>query len=207
MTIDQRPVPGRATIVAYALLFPLFALVVVTREMGLLTSDDAKRAVGIVLAMLLAVTGNFLPKLLHPDREAAAALHRQRRSAWGLVLTGLALVVVLLIAPADRIERWSGIVGLGGLSLVFIDALVQLPAAAVRSTRRADRTAIEIRHAATRQAALYIVHAIGWVFAMFLADDLWGDAAAIWMVVAFTISNGLLAVGNAAIALAREPSH
>ena len=194
MTSDNSKIPGRTTIAAYALLFPAFALLVTAKETGALPPDEVKRGVGIVLALMLTVTGNFLPKLLHPDRGHAEVLRRQRRAAWGLVLTGAALVVALLAAPADRVELWSGIVGLGGLSIVFLDALIHAPGRVMRERSAAAQGTEERRHAAIRQGALFIIHAIGWVFAMFLADYLWGDAATIWMVIAFTIANGALAI-------------
>ena len=41
---------------------------------------------------------------------------------------------------------------------------------------------------------MYILHAIGWVFAMFLADIIWGDKSMVWMLVGFTIANSVLAL-------------
>ncbi len=193
MMIDQKQVPGRGTVFAYIVLFAAFAAIVVTKEAGMLPSSESKRLVGIVLALMLAVTGNFLPKLLHPDGSNPATLRSQRRSGWGLVVTGLVLVAALLAAPADRIELWAGLLGLGGLSWVLLDALYR-PGANLRADPARDLSEPEKKHAAARTSALFIVHAIGWVFAMFLGDYFWGDGAAKWMVIAFTIANGLLAV-------------
>lgn len=196
MTIDQKQVPGKGTVFAYIVLFTAFAAVVVAKQAGILPSAESKRLIGIVLALMLAVTGNFLPKLLHPDRSNSATLRRQRRSGWGLVVTGLVLVAALLAAPADQIELWAGILGLGGLSWVLLDALFGRPSVR-RDTPTREMSAPEKKHATARLNALFIVHAIGWVFAMFLGDYLWGDSSAKWMVVVFTISNGLLAVVHA----------
>ena len=193
MTIDQKQVPGKATAVAYGVLLTAFAAVVLTKENGMLPSPEAKRLVGMLLALMLAVTGNFLPKLLHPDRANPETLRRQRRSGWGLVVTGMVLIVVLLVVPADGIELWAGILGLGGLAWVLLDALSGRQAARPGGAKR-EASEAEKKHAATRTSALFIVHAIAWVFAMFLGDYIWGDRAAMWMVIAFTISNGLLAI-------------
>lgn len=50
------------------------------------------------------------------------------------------------------------------------------------------------RSARARVSAIFILHAIAWAFAMFVADAIWDDQAAIWMVVAFSIANVLLAL-------------
>ncbi len=197
MTIDQRRVPGRGTISGYIILFAALALIVFGKESGMIASDFAKRGVGILLALILAVTGNFLPQLLHPDRGNPAAIRRQRRAGWGLVVTGVALVVALIVAPDDKIALWTGIIGLGGLTIVFLDALLHFFPLSETARRGAELTTLERKHAATRISALFVVHAIGWAFAMFLADYLWGDAASRWMVIAFTIANSLLAIGFA----------
>ena len=96
MTNDQKQVPGRATIFTYAILLTTFVALVMAKESGWMQSSDVKRYIGIVMALMLAVTGNFLPKLLHPDRTIAGSQRRQRRSGWGLVLTGAILIVALL---------------------------------------------------------------------------------------------------------------
>lgn len=193
MTIDQKQVPGKGTVLAYGVLFATFAVVVFTKENGMLPSAEAKRLVGILLALMLAVTGNFLPKLLHPDSANPETLRRQRRSGWGLVVTGMVLVAALLFVPADGIELWAGILGLGGLAWVLLDALYGRLAARPDGAKR-ETSEAEKKHAATRSSALFIVHAIAWVFAMFLGDYIWGDRAGMWMVIAFTVSNALLAV-------------
>lgn len=203
MIIDQKPVPGRGTLIAYIPLFSIFAALVVASVAGMSQFIDIKRAVGVVLAALLAVTGNFLPKLLHPDRNSADGVRQQRRSGWGLVLTGALLIIAILAAPASQIGLWSGVVGIGGLSVVFVYALSH--SRPEGGARRGDfeLEAMEKKHASSRLSALFIVHAIGWAFAMLLADYLWGNSAIVWMVIAFAVSNGLLAAAHASIFRAR----
>ena len=201
MTNDQKQVPGRTTIFTYAILLTTFVALVMAKESGWMQSSDVKRYIGIVMALMLAVTGNFLPKLLHPDRTIAGS---QRRSGWGLVLTGAILIVALLAAPADQIELWSGIVGLGGMSIILIDVISRRTSEAGQGRAKHDQSTVEKKHAETRVSALLIVHAIGWVFAMFLADYLWGDAAAKWLLLPFTILNIMFSIPLVSAFIARS---
>ena len=49
---------------------------------------------------------------------------------------------------------------------------------------------MKLDRTAKRGLVLMLLHALLWVFAMFVADGLWGDAAAKWMAVAFVFANG-----------------
>ena len=205
MTTEKPWQPSRFTIIAYGALFVGLAAFVVTKETGVLPSHTVKRGFSILLALILVVTGNYIPKLLHPNSIGDSAASRQRRSGWGLVITGLILVAVLVIVPDQLIEPVGGAIGMIGVWIVFIDAIIPILSEAQMPESPIPPKALK-SHSEARITALYIIHAIGWVFAMFLASHLWGDEANVWMVVAFVVANSLLAVRLSPAALARSSS-
>ena len=198
MTSQSKPILGRTTLVAYGLLFFAFAALVIAKESGGIDDAFAKRSIGITFGFLMIVTGNFLPKLIHPVRDTLERTTSERLTGWVFVLTGLALIVTLSILPDNQVALWTGIIGLSGFVLVGTNIIrsrfvARHPASNHKLSDELD-TALVSNSAKVRLAAFYILHAIGWAFALFLADIIWGDSSTIWMLVGFSISNVLLAM-------------
>ena len=89
---------------------------------GLGVPDDvdlSRRATMIMAGVFLVVTGNALPKKLTPLAELrcdpAAAQASHRLAGWTWVLTGLAVVVVWLVAPVELAKAVSLPLLVGGM--------------------------------------------------------------------------------------------
>ncbi|WP_339872102.1 hypothetical protein [uncultured Brevundimonas sp.] len=198
MTASPHPALGRSSSVALVVLFLAFVGVVIAKETGQIDGVMAKRGVGALLGLIMVVTGNFLPKLIFPLNRAAPVGAAERLCGWILVLTGLALVAAFVILPDAGVALQGALIGLAGfagvgLTLITSGGSAPRDAAADRA-EPAGISPVAQRSARARVSAIFILHAIAWALAMFVADAIWDDPAAIWMVIGFTIANSLLAL-------------
>lgn len=166
------------------------------KEFDLIDPLLARRGVGIAFGGLLMLAGNFLPKLVLPasarTRNPGRAAATERRAGWIFVATGIAVIVAWLLVPAGQGFLVTAAIGLAGFALVGVDAaaLILSPAIAPDDSDAAPQPATQVQ----RRTLFMVLHALLWVFAIFLADALWGDNASKWMVIGFVIANGALAV-------------
>ena len=195
MTASTSLTPGRSSSVALVTLLLVFAGVVIAKETGQIDGVMAKRGVGALLGLIMVVTGNVLPKLIFPLTRTARIGAAERLCGWILVLTGIALVAAFALLPDEGVAFQGaliGLVGFVGVGLTLVSSGWSMQHDGLSEPGGAGPLAC--RSAQVRVSAIFILHAIAWAFAMFVADAIWGDQAAIWMVVAFTIANSLLAL-------------
>lgn len=198
MTTSTHPSPGRASSVALVLVLLAFAGVVIAKESGQIDGVMAKRGVGALLGLMMVVTGNFLPKLIFPLTRSARVGAAERLCGWILVLTGLTLVVAFAVLPDEGVAFQGALIGLAGFAgvgLTLIGSGWSAPRAGIADPAElAGTSPVANRSAKARVSAIFILHAVAWALAMFVADAIWDDPAAIWMVIGFTIANSLLAL-------------
>jgi len=198
MTYLSKTPSGKTTMLFFVLLLLALAGFVAAKEMGQIDNVSAKRAIGIIFGLMLITTGNFIPKLIRPQWRSPQMNLAERLTGWIFVLTGITLVVALVFLPGTGVPLWTALIGLSGFLLVGIVNVWSLVSnAGYNLPDNADGGLFAIesrRNASARYATIGILHAIGWVLAMFLADEIWGDKSAIWMVLAFMIPNGFIAI-------------
>ena len=198
MTASTHPSPGRASSVALVTLLLAFAGVVIAKETGQIDGVMAKRGVGALLGLIMVVTGNILPKMIFPLTRTARIGTAERVCGWILVLTGLALVAAFALLPDEGVALQGALIGLAGFAGVGLTLAASgwsVQGGGMSSLAEVDGASpLAQRSDKVRVSAIFILHAIAWAFAMFVADAIWDDQAAIWMVVAFTIANSLLAL-------------
>jgi len=173
----------RAMVFTIGCLVALLLAVAAAKKLGYAEADLTKRGAGALFGIILATAGNALPKLVRPlseRRDPAAAMAAERFAGRAFVLAGIAIVPICLLTPIAYALPLSSIIGLGAFGLVAANQ-------ALRSRGE------PLPHPRSAQGAmLQIFHALLWVFAMFAADWIWGDAVAQWMAVVFTLAQGLL---------------
>lgn len=187
-----RPFVGLA--IAVALFFTLVLGVVVARQLGQVDPLNARRIGAIGLGIVLIAAGNLVPKMhllqwlgCRPDSGTAA----ERIAGWTLVLTGAAVVSLWLFAPGENTMLVSSALATTAFALLIAaSALISARGDERRKTLpRVNDDAQCLRAAQTQRLALFhILFALFWVFAMFLADSLWGGKVVLWMAVAFSIA-------------------
>jgi hypothetical protein len=92
------------------------------QRMGYIEASLEKRLMGVIIGVLVIVTGNFLPKTrplhapgVNPPGPAAAA---ERFAGWTLCVVGIAYVALFAFAPLDQARRISGVLGIGAIIYV-----------------------------------------------------------------------------------------
>jgi hypothetical protein len=109
------------------------------------------------------------------------------------VLTGVGVIIAGLIAPQGQGLLYASLVGLAGFAFVALNAAALILSPAVEPAQGEDD---ELPRAAMaqRRTLFLILHALAWVYLIFLVDSLWGDAASKWTTVAFIVANGAAVV-------------
>lgn len=93
------------------------------QNMGFIAAPLEKRAMGLILGLLIIVTGNFLPKTrplnapgVNPPGPAAAA---ERFAGWTLFVVGIAYVALFAFAPLEQARQISSFLGIGATVYVL----------------------------------------------------------------------------------------
>jgi len=178
-----------------AIVFILAVLAIgAGKKLGLIDYDVAARAANIAMGAILVIAGNYVPKFVRPlsdDREATArARAADRNGGRALVLAGIVYALLWFFAPFDL--DWVKFVASAGVIVVFLGVAasqILVSRNSLLPLRRGEK-GTQWQHT----GLLFILHGLFWAFAMILADFLFGDDSAMWMVVAFIIVNGGLAV-------------
>ncbi len=136
------------------------------------------------MGLLMVVAGNALPKLLRPGGTQNALRVVDRLAGWVFVLGGLGVIGLWVWVPeAGRIVSTS-VAGLAIFAVVLLAALVM-----TRGQSSAPAVSAAMRGAVIKQRALFhILHAVMWVFAIFLASELWHGNVVGWLSAGFATS-------------------
>jgi hypothetical protein len=184
-------------IATVCVLVVLVGGIAVARATGLIHVDHVERYVGLLFGSLLVVAGNALPKLLRPSladdpngHKTARRLKAERFAGWTLVLGGLASMALWVWAPEDIRTLSASGAGLTTYIVVLIASAWLLRGKPFAAGRTED--ALQQRDSVIRRALFQILNALAWSFAMFMASDIWGTQAVLWLVLGFTVSMSLL---------------
>jgi hypothetical protein len=164
------------------------------REAGLLDMDAGKRGAAAMMGLMLAVCGNFLPKMarrLELGREIAAAYaSADRLAGWALVITGLAYAGIWVLAPIDQAPIGASLVGLGG----FLFAL-GLWLFKARPTPNYSVPALLFSTAVAGRATVFLLlTSLFLAGALFPIDAVWGDAVAQRIAIIYSVAIPAVAI-------------
>ena len=94
---------------------------------GLLTPDDSRRAIQVMIGLLLAAYANFMPKQIGSARSSPQAEARAqsalRVGGWSLTLAGIAYAGLWALAPLDFADVASMVVVAAALVLTLAYAI------------------------------------------------------------------------------------
>jgi hypothetical protein len=167
-----------------AMTTAIFACVVLVMAFGVgkltetLDPLVARRGVGVMIGLMLMVTGNFVPKLrlFQPATGAAHSDAIDRFAGWIFVICGLAFAAVFLSAPADKVFIVPPFIVLAGFLAVLARWL--------RSQgKQPGRLALHLTPG--RLALATMLATVLWTCAIFFADAVWGDNVSRWMAILF----------------------
>ena len=210
---------GRSTLMIAMGLCAVLIAIAVGREFGLIGGEFGKRAVGMMIGAVLIVTGNVLPKFVLPLRiraqHPAQAMATERFAGWTFFLTGFVFVLVWLFAPIEYVKVVSSAFGLGAFLIVltvWARALHRMKVDVGSDHEHPYLTpgpetsdALFTPAQAGRNGVFTLLHAVFWVFLIFIADSIWGDRVAQWLAVVFVVVSGVLVAGLTSQRRNREP--
>ena len=94
------------------------------QKMGFIEAALAKRAMGLIIGVMVVITGNFLPKTrplnapgVNPPGPSAAA---ERFAGWTLVVVGIAYIALFAFSPLDQARKISSILGI--IAMIYVAA-------------------------------------------------------------------------------------
>jgi hypothetical protein len=198
MENDAKGLPVAPIALGSATVFVAMAGIVVARETGLIEPGLSKRLVGLTIALVLILAGNFLPKLglfrSFAGEPQARAAKAELAAGRILVLAGLVIMGVWAFAEISRAPLGAALIGLAAILLAFASWLWLKPGQDTNFAEPAafEETAVSKQRNALRSTILHLLHGVAWAFVMFVADEIWGDQSIKWTVIAFIVSLGLV---------------
>lgn len=182
MKNDQNPRFARslgASVIVLLLVFAGFAL---GKEFGMVDNDTARKGVSIVIGLMLIVCGNYLPKMTFAAGAHDPELMKADRLAgWIIVLTGLAFTLVWIFLSIEQASVTGPALGLFG-------AIATIGVWAWTSRHVKDRFArLYSVQTSLRLAVMMIIVSLFFVMVIFQVDRIWGDEAAQWLAIIFTL--------------------
>jgi len=185
MTSSHRSPAPLAFYVAIGGLAVLAAGTGVAALTGHVDSMAAVRYFGILMGLLMLVSGNALPKLVYPQAAGARAA---RLAGWLLVLGGLAVVALWIWMPeASRILVTSA-TGLAVFGLALVVAVIM-----TAGMPRAQADSPEMRRASIHRSLLFhILHGVMWAFGFYLAGALGHGRDISWLIAVYAASMAIV---------------
>jgi len=201
-TIYTRPLK---TVVFGFLGFTLAAAVLAfAQRVGVLEPAAVKRGLGLLIGVMVIVTGNYLPKtrpLNAPGvNPAGVAIEAERFAGWTLVLVGIVYVALFALAPLDQARRVSSMLGIAAMVLIVTGWRPLIRGALFGGQASPDETPADRERAAKkRRLIVLLLFAFFYAFATACAVFLLRDRHQIeeigwWMSLGFWLVYGALMV-------------
>jgi len=164
---------------------------------GFIENNMAQQGVGVVLGGMLILLGNYMPKLVLPLGilgDNAPKLNKLERIAGNaFVLTGGLVVSVWVLAPQDIRMLLSAILVLVVFALLASVWSRSLFGGLSEKKLEAKLAGVDIQVRSNQRLAVFgFLYVILWVFAIFLADAVWGDRVSQGMVLPFIIISAVV---------------
>jgi len=114
--------PLKTMILSFLAFTLTAAALAFAQKTGFIAAPLEKRAMGLIIGVMVMITGNFLPKTrplnapgVNPPGPAAAA---ERFAGWTLFVVGIAYVALFVFARLDQARQISSILGIGAMIYV-----------------------------------------------------------------------------------------
>src|SRR5215470_16984693 len=192
-TIYTRPM--KTVIFGFLAFTAAAAALAFAQKMGLLHAAEVQRGLGLIIGVMVIVTGNYLPKVrplnapgVNPSTAATAA---ERFAGWILVLVGIGYVGLFAFAPLDLARKISAILGITAIVLIAADWAWLIRGALYGGEANPEETAAErVQVVKKRKLIVPLLFAFFYVLATACAVFLFRDRQRIqevgwWMSLAF----------------------
>jgi len=156
------------------------AALAAAQKMGFIEAAAVKRGLGLIIGVVVVITGNFLPKIrplnapgVNPAKATAIA---ERFAGWILVLVGIAYVGMFAFAPLEQARTISSILGIGAMVLIAANWAWLVRGALFGGQETPEETAAEREQAAKKRRLIVpllfaFFYALATACAVFLLHD------------------------------------
>jgi len=184
----------RAAVFGFIGLLGLVALFALARGMGVINAAVTRRATGLLIGIMIVITGNLVPKLRplnSPSSNPAEAGAAERLAGWTLVLAGIAYIGLFAFAPLGYAARFSSFVGMGAIAVIAVN-WTWLARDTLFGRARSAEDMLELSEQAVQKrnvmiwllfGLLYVL--VGTWVAFLVHDNIWGRELASWMILVF----------------------
>jgi hypothetical protein len=182
--------PIKTAVLGFLGFMAVVAAIAIVKSAGMIDAAVAKRATGLVIGLLIVITGNFVPKmrpLSAPGRDPSRVNASERFAGWTLVFAGIAYIALFAFAPLDRARMLSSTIGIAAMVLIaanwaWLARAVFFPTQPV--------TPLSPHAAEKRRLLIVLLFAFFWILATACAkflfnDQRWVNELGSWMTVAF----------------------
>lgn len=116
--------PARPAVIGFLSLAAIVIAIAIAKAAGFIEVAVEQRLFGLVIGVMIVVTGNFLPKMRplnmgrgNPAKTTAA----ERLAGWVLSLAGLAYIALFVFAPLNQARHISSIIGIVAIVIIALD--------------------------------------------------------------------------------------
>ena len=192
--------PVKTAVLSFLGFSAVVAAIAGAKAAGVIDDEIAKRATGLVIGILVIVTGNFIPKmrpLYAPGRDPRRVHASERFAGWTLVLAGIGYIGSFSFARLDEARVLASTIGICAMVLIAVNwawlgRAVFFPPQPV--------TPLNGQAAERRRLIIVLLFAFFWILATACAkylvnDQRWVNELGSWMTVGFCfLYAGLLIV-------------
>ncbi len=182
------------TVLGFLGLLAAVALFALAKGHGLVDAAVSRRAIGLLVGLMIVFVGNLVPKLRplnspssDPDKAGAA----ERSAGWTLVLTGIAYIALFAFAPLDQAARIAPFLGVGAIAVIAVN-WTWLARGTLFGRAEPEQALTELSAQAVEKRKVMISLLFGLLYvlagtwiALLVHDNPWGRELGSWMILVF----------------------
>lgn len=193
--------PVKRAVYAFLGLMAIAVALALAAKTGIIDSTVEKRALGVLIGVMLIVMGNLLPKLRPLNahvNDPATVTAAERLAGWLLVIAGTLYTALFVFAPLDRARPISSLIGIGVIVIIAASWIrLAIRALARRDSRIFSGNIPDKRAVEQRKVVSWLIFAFFYLFAtacvtFLFKDKSWFHEFASWMLIGAVFAYALL---------------
>lgn len=188
--------PVKTAVYGFLGQLALIAAVAFVEKLDMIEAATAKRAIGLVIGLMVVTMGNILPKmrpLKAPGGDPGKASAAERFAGWTLVLMGLVYIALFLFAPLDQARSVASMIAIAAMVLIALSWAGQVGRALFGKRPTSEDLAEQSEYATKKRVltvwllfAFFTILVAACVKFLF-GDQPWGRELGSYVLLAFTL--------------------
>jgi hypothetical protein len=194
--------PVKRAVYGFLGLTAIAMALAIAAKTGIIDPPFEKRALGVLIGVMVIVMGNLLPKLRPLNAhggDPTSTTAAERLAGWLLVISGIAYTALFVFAPLDRARPISSLIGIGAIVIIAASWIRLAILALARRDARTPRNAPDRRVVEQRKVVGWLMFSFFYLvatacFTFLFQDRIWFHEFASWMLIAAGFLYSLLHV-------------